>query len=74
MWKERKKRNRQWHTFESARELLTSVPPEIVRPQLAEMLQAAEDIVKNVDNSEAAVVDNSKDSEDDEVIPTAQGE
>jgi diphosphoinositol-polyphosphate diphosphatase len=40
-WKERKKRQRVWMSFDEAHALLTSLPEDLVRPELAEMLNAA---------------------------------
>lgn len=40
-WKERKKRLRQWVTPKAARELITSLPPGVQRPELVEILDAA---------------------------------
>ena len=42
LWKERKKRRRMWHSLDSARHLLTDLPDDLRRPELLEMLDAAE--------------------------------
>lgn len=65
LWKERKKRLRAWHSFESAKALITDLPEELRRPQLLQMLQAAEDVVKSIGNG-VLPVENPKDSGDDD--------
>lgn len=41
-WKERKKRTRAWLSFDDARNRLLSISEDLRRPELVEMLQAAE--------------------------------
>lgn len=45
-WKERKTRRREWHSFSSARARIMDVPMESRRPELLEMLEKAEEILK----------------------------
>lgn len=44
-WKERKKRRRAWHSFEDARAIFSGIPEENQRPELLEILTAAESLI-----------------------------
>lgn len=47
-WKERSKRQRAWHSFGDARAIFNNVSLHLKRPELLEMLQAAEAVVTRV--------------------------
>lgn len=67
MWKERNKRKRTWHSIDSARELLTSLPETLRRPQLVEILQAAQGLVNEMNNG-VLPIDRGKASDDDDDV------
>lgn len=48
LWKERKKRRRAWHSFDEARTILTSIPENVQRPELMEILVASEKLTKDI--------------------------
>lgn len=48
LWKERKKRLRAWHSFEEARKVLTDIPEDTQRPELMDMLNAAENVCNEI--------------------------
>lgn len=48
LWKERKKRRRAWHSFDAAKTVLTDIPEETQRPELLQILDAAEEVLKLV--------------------------
>lgn len=67
MWKERKKRLRAWHTFDDARRVLTAIPEEFRRPELLEMLVAAENVVNQVGDGALPLANvDAKDSADED--------
>jgi 8-oxo-dGTP pyrophosphatase MutT (NUDIX family) len=47
-WKERKKRLREWHSFDSAHRKMTIVPEDVVRPELADVLETARLVLTHV--------------------------
>jgi 8-oxo-dGTP pyrophosphatase MutT (NUDIX family) len=47
-WKERKKRLREWHTFDSAHRKMTIVPEDVARPELADVLETARLVLTHV--------------------------
>lgn len=48
LWKERKKRLRAWHTFAEAKKRLTEIPEDLQRPELLEMLQKADKVIRDM--------------------------
>lgn len=48
LWKERKKRLRAWHSFEGAKTVLTEIPEDTQRPELLQILDAAEQMLKDI--------------------------
>uniref|UniRef100_A0A7S1XEM2 Nudix hydrolase domain-containing protein n=1 Tax=Compsopogon caeruleus TaxID=31354 RepID=A0A7S1XEM2_9RHOD len=65
-WKERKSRARQWLTFPEARNLMTSIDPGLVRPELVEILERSRSIL-STSNVATAVLGNDEDDTEDDV-------
>lgn len=63
-WKERKKRARTWVTFSEARTLMTKLdPPDLIRPELLDILQHAQAILEGK-VSESDIVESDEKDDD----------